>query len=209
MISKKSIFFDLDGTLLNSFPEIKVSLQKSFEKNKVNVNFHLDSKIIGPPLDKILENILVGDQLDKMDRIKQNFFEIYDSKECQKSNLFSNVYEVLEILSKNNNLFIITNKRQKPTLKIVNKHKIKNFFKDIFCLDHNERNFQNKSILLDYIIKNLNLNSKKCILIGDSINDYEASYQNNVEFLYASWGYGDLKKLNVKNLKSFSELLTL
>ena len=66
MISKKSIFFDLDGTLLNSFPEIKVSLQKSFEINKVNVNFHLDSKIIGPPLDKILENILVGDQLDKM-----------------------------------------------------------------------------------------------------------------------------------------------
>ena len=54
MKKRKNIFFDLDGTIVNSFPQIKASLIKSFKENDVEILNNIREEIIGPTLDEII-----------------------------------------------------------------------------------------------------------------------------------------------------------
>lgn len=41
-----------------------------------------------------------------------------------------------------------------------------------------------KNLLISDLLKTYKIDNKECILIGDSVNDYEAAKDNDIEFLY-------------------------
>ena len=55
----KNIIFDLDGTLIDSSPSIQDALQYSFLECGVTPINQIDQSVIGPPLRKIINGLIV------------------------------------------------------------------------------------------------------------------------------------------------------
>lgn len=187
------IFFDLDGTIIDSAPEIISSLQCAFDFFKIKPNKNLTSKLIGPPIDFLIKDLLSEANSSQANDILKKFKYFYDNKYCYESNCFESIYETLEYLSKKNSLMLVTNKRLLPTKKIlINKNLLK-FFDEYYSVDIENKTIHNKENLLNKIIKDKNLNKEKCFYIGDTISDFIASDSNKINFIFANWGYGETK----------------
>jgi phosphoglycolate phosphatase len=142
--------------------------------------------------------------------ISAEFRVHYDEIGVMKTRLFPGVYEGLENLSKHQNLFVSTNKPWKPTKKILNMLEINEYFHEILTIDSGR--FGNKS---DMVSKILTTNDAiSSVVIGDSIDDFESAVDNQLDFIYCSYGYGFIQ--NTKGIKvapsvnkMFDTLLTM
>ena len=189
-IAEDNLIFDLDGTLFDSAPEILVCLKKALQLNNVDINDNLNKSIIGPPLKETLKNLVQKKDTVKIDKIIENFIELYDSDYCYKTKLYKGVQETLKILKKKKNLILITNKRIIPTEKMLKNSKIIELFDNYFSVDPNDQSKKDKSTLISKTIKDYKINPQNTAYIGDTMGDFIASKKNNIKFIFAGWGYG-------------------
>lgn len=208
MTKKRNIFFDLDGTIIDSFPEIKLCIFKALEELNIELEKDFTRSMIGPPLDNILREIVPKKNLDQIADIKQAYFKTYENF-CESSKLYDGVRIVLERLSHKNNLYVLTNKSEHFSKKIINSKKIYSFFVDILCVDTSEDSLSTKAKLLESKMTNCKLSPEDSFLIGDSMSDFNASSHNKIEFFFAAWGYGHCASDKVYELKSFKDLLSI
>lgn len=204
---KHNYIFDLDGTLINSSPEIINCFKEAFKINNVTPKIKINKSIIGPPLNEVLDSLLDEDDKNKTSQIVQTYINLYDEDFCHRSQLYDGVYESLKKLSLKKKLFLITNKRFIPTRKILKTTGIIDFFDSYYSIDKNEPTISNKSKLIKYVIKNLNLNLQECLYIGDTHGDAIASKQNNLDFVYANWGYGMHTSNSTSRIDSIKDLI--
>lgn len=189
-IAEDNLIFDLDGTLFDSAPEILVCLKKALQLNNIDINDNLNKSIIGPPLKETLKNLVQKKDTVKIDKIIENFIELYDSDYCYKTKLYKGVQETLKILEKKKNLILITNKRIVPTEKMLKNSKIIELFDNYFSVDPNDQSKKDKSTLISKTIKDYKINPQNTAYIGDTMGDFIASKKNNIKFIFAGWGYG-------------------
>ena len=189
-IAEDNLIFDLDGTLFDSAPEILVCLKKALQLNNIDINDNLNKSIIGPPLKETLKNLVQKKDTVKIDKIIENFIELYDSDYCYKTKLYKGVQETLKILKKKKNLILITNKRIVPTEKMLKNSKIIELFDNYFSVDPNDQSKKDKSTLISKTIKDYKINPQNTAYIGDTMGDFIASKKNNIKFIFAGWGYG-------------------
>ncbi|MBT4731853.1 HAD hydrolase-like protein [Candidatus Woesearchaeota archaeon] len=200
--------FDLDGTLLDSQEGVMSSLKYCIGKHAPSYLPQLHKGLIGPPISILLKEIMSDEELIKT--ISAEFRVHYDEIGVMKTRLFPGVYEGLENLSKHQNLFVSTNKPWKPTKKILNMLEINEYFHEILTIDSGR--FGNKS---DMVSKILTTNDAiSSVVIGDSIDDFESAVDNQLDFIYCSYGYGFIQ--NTKGIKvapsvnkMFDTLLTM
>tara|TARA_B100000886_G_scaffold340345_1_gene309341 strand:+ start:6013 stop:6639 length:627 start_codon:yes stop_codon:yes gene_type:complete len=189
-IAEDNLIFDLDGTLFDSAPEILVCLKKALQLNNIDINDNLNKSIIGPPLKETLKNLVQKEDTVKIDKIIENFIELYDSDYCYKTKLYKGVQETLKILEKKKNLILITNKRIVPTEKMLKNSKIIELFDNYFSVDPNDQSKKDKSTLISKTIKDYKIDPQNTAYIGDTMGDFIASKKNNIKFIFAGWGYG-------------------
>ena len=189
-IAEDNLIFDLDGTLFDSAPEILVCLKKALQLNNIDINDNLNKSIIGPPLKETLKNLVQKKDTVKIDKIIENFIELYDSDYCYKTKLYKGVQETLKILGKKKKLILITNKRIVPTEKMLKNSKIIELFDNYFSVDPNDQSKKDKTTLISKTIKDYKINPQNTAYIGDTMGDFIASKKNNIKFIFAEWGYG-------------------
>ena len=56
------------------------------------------------------------------------------------------------------------------------------------------------------IVKKMKLDSSKCIYIGDTEGDFNASRDNNIDFIFAKYGYGDSRIKFLNEISDISDL---
>jgi len=95
-----------------------------------------------------------------------------------------------------------------PTRNILKHLAWDNFFTSVYTLDKNEIPFKSKSEMISRQVKDLGLSVDRAIYVGDRSEDMEAAQNNQINFVGASWGYGELPN-HVKTIKSFSQLNNL
>ncbi len=206
-IKEDNLIFDLDGTLFDSAPEILKCLKKVFLANKLESKNDFDESIIGPPLRETLKNLVQKQDLDMVDKIIEDFIELYDSEYCYKTKLYDGVRETLQILGKKKKLILITNKRISPTKKMLENSGIIEFFDNYFSVNPSDISKKDKSILIANTIKDLDINPENSAYIGDTEGDFIASNNNGIKFIYAGWGYGDYVEQADLHLNDIRELL--
>ncbi len=204
--------FDFDGTLVDSEKAIKkcyIKVGKEIVPDRLD---YIKSMIIGPTLDESSELILTEKNIHLKEIFKKTFQQLYDEKIVFKTPIYNGVQETLEMLyNRGDILTIATNKRSKPTHKLINFYGWQNFFKNIMCID-DYKNIKNKSEL----IKLMNIDEgqyKNIYFIGDTLNDQIAAKDNNLKFILANYGYGKNqdwhKALIYKEINNIKELLDL
>ena len=188
----KNLIFDLDGTLINSEEGIKESLINSFKKAKIKILIPHQNIEIGPPLDETI--LLCNSELnyDQLDDIKNYFKKQYDSLFYKKLEVFNNVTQILENFKRRKiNMYIATNKRYQPTMKIIGYLQWKKYFRNIYSIDRYSLESKNKTNMLKMLLEKEKILANESIYIGDKYSDYIASSSNKIFFIGANWGGSD------------------
>ena len=196
------LIFDLDGTLLDSMIGILFSVECVLKKNAPEYVPFLNESIIGPPIKKILEGFISNPEVVTM--LSKEFRFHYDSYGFIKTKLFEGVYTGLKNIKKSS-LYVSTNKPKIVTSKILSALDIEVFFNEIISIDSST--YLNKTEIVARIKSN-NI-SKKIIVIGDSSDDYYSAKDNNCDFIFCSYGYGNLEDFRIKSVNSSTELFSL
>jgi len=121
------------------------------------------------------------------------FVEKHDTNIIKNTKPYPHVNEILEKLRKNNDLIAIaTNKRVKPTMKLINHYGWSKYFKYIECSD-SKKKIRGKTEMIEDIIKK-NKIFNESFFVGDTISDGLAAYENKIKFIFANYGYGKINE---------------
>jgi len=195
-----NVIFDLDGTLIDSRPGITASLKLALEDTGQDQPLTPDQVPIGPPLIELVKSITGLSDQHRIDFIVKRFMFHYDSSGYQYSTLFDCVYNLLEALhSSSASLYIATNKRLDPTLKILDHLLISRFFNDVFALDSCPGGYQSKSDMLKSLIQHCTLGTHT-VYVGDRYDDFKAAVDNSLAFRFPYWGYDQDRHLFPSNV---------
>lgn len=191
--NKKNIIFDLDGVLIDSLANMRLSWSSANMKFNLNIPFNKYQRHIGKPFEEILKSL--GVDKKKFNLVKKEF-RSKSNKNLKKIKFYPNVKKILLYL-KNKKYFIgiLTSKDKLRTKLIIKKLKIK--FDIIQCP---EKPYKGKPSpdLLKKIIKSKKLRRKDCIYIGDTAYDFRMCKQGKIDFLFAKYGY----KIGIKDYKN-------
>jgi len=202
----KNILFDFDGVILDSMPIREYGFRKIFEKfddelverllEFHNANGGLSRYVkIRYFYEELLKSSISDDDVNK---IANDFSLIMKKELIDKKYLIKQTLEFLEQKSSSYNLNIVSGSDEKELRYLCKELGVDKYFHSI----HGSPTHKNN--LVENVLKDYNYNLDETILIGDSINDYEASEINGIEF----YGYNneELKKVSYVYLDNYKNL---
>lgn len=202
----KAVIFDLDGTLLDSLPDIAYNVNLTLK----HFNFPTLST------DEIRNNIGNGAKRLVKDCIKDNISEEqlneylsfynknYTKNPCMYSKPFDNVIEMLTLLKNDGyKLAILTNKPQQTTDPIYQKFFSKFKFDFVIGQNENVKCKPDKTTTLN-ILNSLNVNSKNAFFVGDGETDIQTAINSNITSISVLWGYRNKEQLSNAGAKIFA-----
>lgn len=178
-----AIIFDFDGVLADSVDVKTKAFEKLFESYGPDivkrVSDHHQENGGMSRFDKFQyyfnEFIKKPLSTDEMDKLSQKFSDlvvdkVVDSNEIEGAGTF------LEEKHKDFLFFVNSATPQDEIKLIVERRGWSNYFKEVLGSPRTKK--QNT----EFILKTYNLNSQKCLFIGDAISDYKAALETNVNF---------------------------
>ncbi len=202
----KNLIFDFDGTIVDSRPDIAENLKKAYGIFGIDIGKEI---IIGPPLIEMIDLLTPGLETGLKKQIIEKFKEFYDSCGFKNTRLFSNIDIVLkDFRKKRKRLFLATNKRKVPTLRIIDAMKI-NYFEDIVTIDNNDIPGKDKKSMISYLLKKYSLNKNETAMIGDTDSDMKAAEDNGIIDIAFKNGYENRDFNECSPAYSVSDLLEL
>ena len=201
----EAVLFDLDGTLLDSFPDFLASLE--------NINIKSSSKKIDEIVvranvsdgsSKLLKLVFDIDTDDKdFDKHKRSFLNEYERNILMYGNLFLGVSDLLNfLLDKKIPYGIVTNKPRKYTEIILKKSSLLRQSKVVICCDDGFKSKPNPEGI-NHACNILGVPNSKCIYIGDHENDLNASLAAGTISGVCTFGYGFEKGVFIDSAESF------
>ena len=197
----KCVAFDLDGTLIDSGPDLLDSLNFVLQNNHLNT---IDSSIIGNLVGGGAEAMIrrgyayLNKKLDEkiIPELINQFLEYYESNCTKKTKLYPNILEILKSLKeKEIKICICTNKRQYLAEKIIKELQIDNFF-DVVVGSQKSIQLKPSTEMLEIFLKKLLLKPKDVIFIGDSTKDIIPANILGMTSVFVKYGYGKIKESN-------------
>ncbi|OCL85164.1 2-deoxyglucose-6-phosphatase [Arcobacter porcinus] len=190
----KTIFWDFDGVILDSMPIRDFGFAKIFEDfDKSLVDKLLEYHSLNGGLSRYVKikyfynELLAQDVSDeRVQELADKFSTIMRAELTNKKYLIDESVEFIKQNYTNYNFHIVSGSDEKELNYLCEKLGLKNYFKSI------EGSPTPKNDLVKNILEKYDYNSKECVLIGDSINDYEAANINGMKF----YGYNNEKLRN-------------
>jgi phosphoglycolate phosphatase len=97
-VTIESVLFDLDGTVINSYPGIQSAFDIAYLHVYGQQNTSSIKSIIGPPIGEILVRLNNEHDKQRIEEFVEIFKTHYDSTEFKKSVLYEGIKEVLVTL---------------------------------------------------------------------------------------------------------------
>jgi phosphoglycolate phosphatase len=195
MTKRNVLVFDLDGTLIESAPDLALSLQILLKSEGRREPDLIEVKsMIGDGATKLVERgyAATGSALSEnelKEKVKK-FLEIYSENLVVETHLYENCRRVLEDLKAAGwKLLICTNKPYAPTLEIMNRLDLNDLFDKAVGGD----SYPVKKPDPDHILKLLDeteASAEQAIMIGDGVNDVLAAKNAGIPSILFTHGYG-------------------
>jgi phosphoglycolate phosphatase len=182
------IIFDMDGTLIDSGMDMTISINHiRKQKNLPLLSVEDVTSSFSTPNLNLAKKFY---DIDYYDETHKEIFHSHYINQCtQNVKLYSEIYELLESLKKENiKMSVATNASTIYAKKMLNHLKVDGFFETIIGADQVQKSKPNPEMLN---ICKTNTPHKKATLIGDSKKDCLAAKNANINFIFAKWGYGE------------------
>ncbi|WP_076412404.1 phosphoglycolate phosphatase [Shewanella sp. UCD-KL12] len=215
----KAIAFDLDGTLIDSVPDLAAATQATLEElglascsqeqvrgwvgNGAQV---LMSRALSFALDREVES-------EELENAMSRFMHHYQVHLQQHSLLYPGVKESLAQLAQLGfPLAIVTNKPHKFTLPLLEAFRIRDYFSTILGGDSLAK-MKPDPMPLTHILADWQLEQSELLMVGDSKNDILAAKAAGITSIGLTYGYNYGEDIGLSGpnavCEQFSEIMTL
>ena len=183
-------FFDLDGTLARTGEDIIVAWKGALTAlGRDLTNFDKVFKI-GPTLEKIVYELYDDATPQLVANLMEKFKPLYDESGFPNTVPYPGVPELLAaIRAQGGKAYIVTNKRHNATQLIAKKFGWDRSLDGVWSYDTFETKYK-KPELLAKLLKDLGVNPKDAVMVGDTKGDVDAGKTNRMATIGATWGYG-------------------
>ena len=193
---KKTIIFDLDGTLIDSLEDIAVCMNKVLEELNLPIHKIDDYKyFVGSGVDVLVNNALKDSSQEIKNEVLEKFKKEYDQQLHAKTKPYEGIYELLDELKKlDYNLAVLSNKPHDFTIAYVD-YLFKNYnFKEV----HEQKKEVPRKpdpIGAINIAKALNIPCSEIFFVGDTKIDMQTAKSANMKAIGVLWGFRDEEEL--------------
>ena len=195
---KPAIVFDLDGTLIDSAPDLHAACVKMLAKeNAPAPSLETVISYIGNGVPKLVERAMkaAAIPMDQHGRLVRSFMKFYNQDPATLATLYPNLLDLLDHLIKNGyRLGVCTNKPQAPARVILDLLDIEFYFDVVVGGDTLEQKKPDPAPLL-HVLKLMEADS--CIYVGDSEVDAQTADSAKLPMALFTKGY---RKVPVEKL---------
>jgi phosphoglycolate phosphatase len=191
----KLIMIDVDGTLVDSVPDLAYCIDEMMQK--LGLQKWGETKVrhwVGNGVPKLVERALTGELEGRpikevFDIAYPIFLDLYEDNSAERSYLYDGVREGLDYLkSQRYQLGCVTNKSEQFTHPLLKALGIFNDFKIIISGDTLPKRKPDPMPLL-YCAERFNLKPEECLMLGDSVSDVKAARAAGFDIICMSYGY--------------------
>lgn len=216
-----TFLFDLDGTLVDSVPDLATALNKMLGDYQLpTYDEHVIRHWVGNGARVLVERGLSGDtkishnrkQLE-VDTALDKFLFYYRTLETKSTVLYDGVFDTLHALKQRGyTLVLITNKPSEFIETILSSFSLSSLFSLTIGGDSLAEKKPSALPLL-YACEKCKVSPSQCVMVGDSKNDILAAKAANIKSIGLTYGYNYGESISTYQpdwvFDSFSEILTL
>ena len=190
-MKKDAVIFDIDGTLTDSTRAIIASWNRHLSSLDYPCVL-LDEKLAGSLMGKTMDDWAMAVLPEVPLSVSREITEVMEQKENEEirtngTDLYPYVRETFELLSKDYQLFILSNCGRGYIEAVMAYAEIEPFVKGHLCFGDNglDKPDNLKKMIADYQLKNP-------VYVGDTKRDEECCEIAGVPFIFVSYGFGDV-----------------
>lgn len=205
-----SIIFDLDGTLIDTAPDVRLALNHTLESYglppiKMDEIYNIIGHGAMPLLKRAFARhgvVLADEEAEKAVCTYLNYYQAYPVVETL---IYPKVREVLQAFKDSDiKMGICTNKPSVMAHLVLEKLDLKHFFKAIVAGDE-ITHAKPHPHHIHAVLRKMNVEDLKTVMVGDSEIDRKSAEQAGIPFIGVSYGY-DLDAGKGLTIGHFSEL---
>lgn len=197
----KNCIFDFDGTLVDSLRDVLESLNHAFALCGIMVQSINPEIIMQQQLPDAIKSSVPGITGEQCEQVISAFVEHYDKRDYPNTHLMPGAVDLLNGLKAQAiPLFIVSNKRTIPMLRILDNLKLRDFFTDIFNPDMGSDPTvkKTKSELIAAAILKHNLPKGETAYIGDMEMDVVTAKENGLIAVAVVNGYSNADAYKIR-----------
>ena len=189
-MTKKAIFFDLDGTLTDSGEGIINCAILALEHFGLPVPTREEMRVfVGPPLDQTF--IKFGVPKEKAQEAIDVFRSRYLVKGKFENFPYPGIHDVLKTLKEQGHrLFVATSKPEATALEVLEKFELSQYFEQIVGATFDGTR-SHKADVIAYLLEQVG-DTGKTIMVGDTDFDVIGAAAHGIPTIGVSWGYGEV-----------------
>jgi phosphoglycolate phosphatase len=181
----KLILFDLDGVLIDSKRNMKLSWSAVEATFELNVPFEDYFKLIGRPFNDIMTELGLSGQAEKI----KSVYDVASSCRVDLIDTYENCLDVVETIKKMGlRIGVVTSKDKTRTLEIIKRFNL--LFDVVECPEAKGRGKPNPDPLFRAMLK-CQRDPSETLYIGDMDVDMEAARRAGIDYIHVDWGYGN------------------
>ncbi len=190
-----SVWFDLDGTLLDTAPDILGTYMVVFRK--FGFDIRQETLRIGPPLRECILEVLPDCDEELIAGMIAGFIDAYDSSGFPGTVFYPGILKLLQDIHEAGiPAFIATNKRMRATELIVKHFGLEKYFAGVYATDVFPGQKLPKSEVLCRALALHSCSPGSAIMVGDTSGDIKAGQLAGMLTAGVKWGYGGIEELN-------------
>lgn len=211
MKNKKHWFFDLDGTLARTGEDIRNAWVGALSALGRDTSRFDEVFSIGPTIEKITYALYDDASPELVAQILEKFRPLYDESGYPSTEPYEGIDGFLSALKKKGaKIYIVTNKRHSPTVKICAKFGWDLIFDGVWSYDTFDVKYP-KPDLMARLLKELGVDPADAVMVGDTAGDVDTGKRNSMATVGVTYGYGSREELSQADIlcRTTSELMAL
>ena len=191
-----TLFFDLDGTLSDPSEGITRSVQHALQcLGRPYPSKSELVKYIGPPLRWTFPRLLGTEDSNLVETTIGYYRERYETVGLFENEVYGGIPELLQQLYRDGyRLYVVTSKPKVYADRIIRHFGLDRFFGEVYGPELDGR-FDEKRELVEFILRELSLDPRRTIMIGDRARDVESGRANGTRTVGVTYGFGSLEEI--------------
>ena len=194
----KCVIFDLDGTLINSGPDLLNSLNYVLSQNNLNrIDKNVIGNLVGGGAEAMIRkgythlNAILDEK--KIPFLVNLFIDHYYKNCTRETTLYDGVLDILKFLNEKTYICLCTNKKQFLAEKILEEFEVNNFFNYILGSD-GKTPLKPEIEMPKKCLDKFQLLADQVVFVGDSENDILPAKRLCMFSVHVTYGYGKLQE---------------
>ncbi len=191
----RATLFDLDGTLVDSVPDLAESVDELMRQlGRTPWGTDQVMQWVGNGVETLVQRALTGTLHETVDRLQltravEQFGPIYEANNGKFSHLYPGVAETLDTLHQSGMLLgVVTNKPAAFTAPLLAMHGVARYFSVVVSGD-TVANKKPHPEPLEYALSQLAVDRHDAVFVGDSVHDVDAANAAKMSVVCVSYGY--------------------